>query len=106
MELLRKLGADGSRAFANFRAAARVTVVADHLRELADLKVTEVVELPITWEGFVKFTYRGEEFDIGTSFGDRYDVFVKNADCPDELLIPIVQHLTALLGDPWRPTHA
>ena len=86
---------DGSRNFADLPE----TVFFDKLREIAEqfegAKETGFVTDWIT-EVWLDFEFREQRFSINNQQGD-YWFFVENPDCPDEILMEVVEHFQKFL---------
>jgi hypothetical protein len=86
---------DGSRHFADLPE----TVFFDDLRQYAarlpGAKETGFVTDWVT-EVWLDFEFRGQNFSINNQFGD-YWFFVENPDCPDEILLEVLEHFQQIL---------
>lgn len=87
---------DGSRNFADLPE----TVFFDELRDIAkkfeDAKVTDFVTDWVT-EVWLDFEYRGHKFSINNPYGN-YWFFVQNPDCPDEILLEVIEYFERFLS--------
>jgi hypothetical protein len=86
---------DGSRCFLSLPPNADWHAVRDHVSGLPDAVLTGFVTDGVT-ECWIDFRYSGHEFSVNDSPGD-YWFFVKDPECPDELLQSVVAHFSALL---------
>ena len=86
---------DGSRNF----AALPESVFFDELRKIAKgfegAKETNFITDWVT-EVWLDFEYRGHKFSINNPMGD-YWFFVENPNCPDEILLEVIEHFEKFL---------
>ena len=81
---------DGSRNFADLPE----TVFFDELREIAkQLQGATETGFLTDWvtEVWLDFEFRGQRFSVNNQNGD-YWFFVENPECPDEILLEVVEH--------------
>lgn len=86
---------DGSRNFADLPES----VFFDELREIAKRFDNAIVTGFVTdWvtEVWLDFEYRGHKFSINNQYGE-YWFFVENPNCPDEILLEVVEHFERFL---------
>jgi hypothetical protein len=86
---------NGSRHFADLPE----TVFFDELREWAvRLSGAKEIGFLTDWvtEVWLDFEFRGQNFSINNQFGD-YWFFVENPDCPDEILLEVIEYFQQLL---------
>ncbi len=93
--LSHSIAQDGSRCFLTLPANADWYAVRDHVRSLVDAEVTGFLTDNVT-ECWIDFRYSGHEFSVNDQFGD-YWFFVRNRDCPDEILETVAAHFSDLL---------
>jgi len=86
---------DGSRHFVDMPEVVFFDEVADHVEELKSAEITEFITNGVV-EMWLEFEYRGNVFTVTNQFGD-YWFFVQDANCPDEILLEIVNHFRNLL---------
>jgi len=86
---------DGSRHFVDLPEVVFFDEFYDHAETLDGAEITEFIT-----DGVVKmwldFKFRGHKFSVNNQFGD-YWFFVENAECPDEILLEIIEHFRRLL---------
>ncbi len=66
-----------------------------HIIVLHGADLTEFLTDGVT-EAWIDFRYRGHRFTVDDQFGE-YWCFVKDLDCPDDLLHEVVGHFSTLL---------
>ena len=86
---------DGSRHFVNLPEDVFFDELADHVEELDGAEITEFITDGVI-EMWLEFDYRGQQFSVNNQFGD-YWFFVKDADCPEEILFEVIDHFRQLL---------
>lgn len=86
---------DGSRHFVDLPEVIFFDELADHVEELDGAEITEFLTDGVI-EMWLEFEYREYKFSVNNRFGD-YLFFVADADCPEEILLEIVNHFRALL---------
>ncbi len=86
---------DGSRHFADLPEVVFFDEFADHVEKLEGAEIIEFLTDGVV-EMWLDFTYRGHIFTINNQFGD-YWFFVKDPNCPDEILLEIIDHFRKLL---------
>lgn len=87
---------DGSRNFAELPESASFDNLHEHTQAFANAQVTGYLT---DWvmEVWLDFKYRGHKFSINNQLGE-YWFFVDNPDCPDEILIEVLEYFEILLG--------
>lgn len=86
---------DGSRYFADLPETVFFDKLQDHAKAFVNAQVTGFVTDWVT-EVWLAFEYRGHKFSINNQMGD-YWFFVQNPDCPDEILIEVLEYFEILL---------
>ena len=69
----------------------------DYLEELEGTDITSFVA-DGTIEMQLDFNFRGHRFFVDNQLGD-YRFFVKDANCPEEILFEIIEHFRVLLEE-------
>lgn len=67
----------------------------DHLEELGGVEITDI-ELDGVVEMWLEFRFRKHKFFV-RSEPDDYMFFVKDAKCPEKILLEIIRHFRLLL---------
>lgn len=86
---------DGSRQFAELPQTVLWHALRDHIKRLRGVKMTGFLTDDIT-EAWIDFEFRGHSFTVNDQLGE-YWFFVKDPECPDEILVQVVEHCEALL---------
>ena len=86
---------DGSRHFVDMPEVVFFDEVADHVEELEEAEITEFLTNGVV-EMWLEFEYQENIFTVTNQFGD-YWFFVQNPNCPEEILLEIVDHFRKLL---------
>jgi hypothetical protein len=94
-ELRDKKMNDGSRHFVDMPEVVFFDEFADHVESLEDAEITEFITNGVV-EMWLEFEFRGHKFSVNNQLGD-YLFFVEDANCPDEILIEIINHFRKLL---------
>ena len=94
-DLLKAKMRDGSRHFVDLPEVIFFDELADHVEDLEGAEITEFLTNGVV-EMWLEFEFRGQLFSVGNRFGD-YWFFVKDANCPEEILLEIVDHFRQLL---------
>jgi hypothetical protein len=81
---------DGSRNFADLPELVFSDKLQEHTKALINAVVTEFITDWIA-EVWLTFEYRGHKFSINNQMGN-YWFFVENTNCPDEILLEVVEH--------------
>lgn len=87
---------DGSRNFADFPE----TVFFDQLRDIVkQLEGATETGFATEWvtEVWLDFDFRVHQFSINNQHGN-YWFFVENPECPDEILLEVVEHFQKFLS--------
>lgn len=87
---------DGSRQFLTLPESMPWNLLRDHVAELEGVKVTGYLTDQVA-EVWTDFTFRGQKFTINNQFGE-YWFFVKNPNCPDEILQQVAEHCAEKTG--------
>ena len=86
---------DGSRNFIEFPE----TVFFDQLREYAaELRGAQITGFVSDWvtEVWLDFEFRGQNFSVNNPMVS-YWFFVKDTNCPDDILLEVANHFSKLL---------
>ena len=86
---------DGSRHFVDLPEVVFFDELYDHTEELDGVEITEFIT-DGTVGMWLDFEFRGHDFSVTNRFGD-YWFFVADANCPDEILLEIIEHFRQLL---------
>jgi len=86
---------DGSRHFADLPEAVFFDDFADHVEKLGGAEITEFITDGVV-EMWLDFDYRGHKFSVNNQFGD-YWFFVTDPNCPEEILLEVIDHFRKLL---------
>jgi hypothetical protein len=87
---------DGSRHFVDFPVeAAFFDDFADHVEELEGAEITEFLTDGIV-EMWLDFEFHGHKFSVNNQWDD-YWFFVEDPNCPEEILLEIIDHFRKLL---------
>jgi len=87
---------DGSRHFGDLPQTVLWHGLRDHIEGLSGAAVTGFVTDEVT-EAWIDFSYRGHEFSVNDQYGE-YWFFVRDPECPDEILEAVLSHCKLLLG--------
>ena len=88
---------DGCRQFGELPQSASWYKLRRHLSKLNGVSVTEFLTNHVT-EAWIDFSFRGYQFTVNDQFGD-YWFFVKDPNCPDNILEAVLSHCRLLLGN-------
>ena len=94
-ELLENKMNDCSRHFVDMPEVVFFDELADHAEELEDAEITEFITDGVV-EMWLEFEFRGHKFSVNNKFGD-YWFFVQAPNCPDEILLEVIDHFRQLL---------
>lgn len=94
-DLLENKMSDGSRHFVDMPEVVFFDEFADHVEELDGAEIIEFLTDGVV-DMWLDFEFSGHKFSVTTQFGD-YWFFVQDADCPDEILIEVIDHFRLLL---------
>ena len=86
---------DGSRHFVDMPEVVFFDEVADHVEELEGAEIIEFITNGVV-EMWLEFEFLEHTFTVTNQFGD-YWFFVRDANCPDEILLEIIDHFRKLL---------
>ena len=86
---------DGSRHFVDMPEVVFFDDFYDHAENLEGAEITEFITDGVV-EMWLDFEFRGHKFSVGNQFGD-YWFFVEDANCPEEILLEIIDHFRQLL---------
>ncbi|HMS40924.1 MAG TPA: hypothetical protein PKE69_11905, partial [Pyrinomonadaceae bacterium] len=86
---------DGSRHFVDMPEVVFFDELADHVEQLDGAEITEFITDGVV-EMWLDFEYRGHKFSVNNQLGDFW-FFVENPDCPEEILLEIIDHFRQLL---------
>jgi hypothetical protein len=86
---------DGSRHFADLPETVFFDEFADHVEKLEDAEIKEFITDGVV-EMWLDFEYCGHLFSVNNQFGD-YWFFVRDPNCPDEILLEVCNHFRQLL---------
>lgn len=87
---------DGSRNFADLPESIFFDKLHEHAKAFINAEVTGFVTDWVT-EVWLDFEYRGNKFSINNQMGE-YWFFVENPNCPDEVLLEVLEYFEILLG--------
>ena len=86
---------DGSRRFLSLPESILSGALFDRIGAMPNTRVTEFIEtIPESW---IDFEFHGFEFSINTQFGE-YWFFVRDRNCPDDILIDIRDRFATILS--------
>lgn len=94
-EKTKNLMRDGARHFVDMPEVIFFDDLYEHAEKLAGAAINEF-ETDGVVEMWLAFEFRGHEFFINNQLGD-YRFFVKDPDCPEEILLEIADHFRKLL---------
>jgi hypothetical protein len=94
-DLLENKMKDGSRHFVDMPETVFFDEFADHVEKLEDAEITEFLTDGVV-EMWLDFEFQGHKFSVNNQLGD-YWFFVEDPDCPDEILLEVIDHFRQLL---------
>jgi len=94
-DLLEVKMTDGSRHFVDLPEIVFFDEIYEHTEELDGAEIIEFITDGVIGM-WLDFQFRGHKFSVTNQFGD-YWFFVENPECPDEILIEIIEHFRQLL---------
>jgi hypothetical protein len=94
-QLLNIIMRDGSRHFGDLPQTVLWYDLRDHIDKLEGAVITGFVTDNVT-EAWIDFTYRDHEFSVNDQMGE-YWFFVKDTNCPDDILRAVLSHCGSLL---------
>ena len=86
---------DSSRHFVDLPEIVFFDEFYDHADKLEGAEITEFVTDGVV-EMWLDFDFRGHKFSVNNQFGD-YWFFVQDPNCPDEILLEVINHFRKLL---------
>jgi hypothetical protein len=86
---------DGSRHFVDLPEAVFFDELCDHAEKLEGAEIIEFITDGVV-EMWLDFEFRGHKFSVNNQFGD-YWFFVRDPNCPDEILLEVIDHFRQLL---------
>ena len=86
---------EGWRHFVDLPEVVFFDELYEHTEELRGAEITEFVADGVV-EMQLDFEFRGHNFSVFNQLGD-YWFFVEDAECPDEILLEIIEHFRELL---------
>ena len=96
-ELLNIIMCNGSRHFGDLPASIPWHRLRKHIKRLKGAEITNFITDYIT-EAWLDFSYCGQQFSVNNQFGS-YWFFVKDSNCPDNILQAVLRHCELLLRD-------
>ncbi len=95
--LRREMVGDGARLFAELPQTVLWYEVRDHVGALSGARLTSFLcdGITVAW---IDFRYRAHTFSINDQFGE-YWFFVSDPECPDEILLEVIDHFETILND-------
>lgn len=86
---------DGSRHFVDMPEVVFFDDFADYVEELDGAEITEFITDGVV-EMWLEFEFRGHKFSVNNQLGD-YRFFVEDSNCPEEILLELIDHFRLLL---------
>lgn len=86
---------DGSRHFVDMPEVVFFDEVADHVEELEGAEITEFITDGVL-EMWLEFEFSEQNFSVNNHLGD-YWFFVRDPNCPEEILFEVIDHFRQLL---------
>ena len=86
---------DGLRHFVDMPEIVFFDETADHVEKLDGAEITEFITDGVI-EMWLDFDFRGHKFSINNQYGD-YRFFVRDPNCPEEILLEVIDHFRRLL---------
>jgi len=86
---------DGSRHFVDLPEVVFFDDFYDYTEELEGVEITEYITDGVIGM-WLDFEFCGHKFSVTNQFGD-YWFFVEDPECPDEILLEIIEHYRQLL---------
>lgn len=87
---------DGSRHFGDLPQTVLWYDLHDHTTQMPGAVLTGFITDHVT-EAWIDFTYGGHQFSVNDQYGD-YWFFVEDPECPDHLMIEVLEYCEKLLG--------
>lgn len=95
-ELLKKKLNDGARHFVDLPVEfAFFDEFYEHTEKLADAEITEFLTDGIVGM-WLEFDFRGHHFSVNNQYTD-YWFLVEDANCPEEILMEVIDHFRRLI---------
>lgn len=94
-DLLKNKIISGARHFVDMPEIVFFDELADHVEELEGAEITEFIT-DGTVEMWLDFEFRGHLFSVHNHLGD-YWFFVADPNCPEEILLEVIDHFRKLL---------
>lgn len=86
---------EGSRHFVDMPEVVFFDEFCEHTEKLEGVEITDFVTDGVV-EMWLDFEFRGHKFSVNNQLGD-YLFFVKNPECPEEILLEVIAHFRELL---------
>ena len=86
---------ENARHFVDLPEVIAFDDLLDHLEELEGVEISDI-ELDGIIEMWLEFKFRKHKFFVHNELGD-YMFFVKDEECPDKILLKIINHFRLLL---------
>ena len=86
---------DGARHFVDLPELIFFDELYEHVEKLEGAEIIDF-EMDGVLEMWLDFEFRGHEFFVKNQLGD-YQFFVADPDCPDEILLEVIDHFRKLL---------
>ena len=86
---------DGSRHFVDMPETVFFDEFCEHVEKLEGAEITEFLTDGVV-EMWLDFEFQGHKFSVNNQLGD-YWFFVEDPDCPEEILLEIIEHFRQLL---------
>jgi hypothetical protein len=94
-ELLENKIKSGARHFVDMPEVVFFDELADQVETLEGAEITEFITDGVV-EMWLEFEFREHKFSVTNQYGD-YLFFVENPECPEEILIEVMNHFRKLL---------
>lgn len=94
-DLLESKIKNGARPFVDMPEVVFFDEFADHVEELGGAEITEFITDGVV-EMWLEFEFRGHKFLVNNQLGD-YLFFALDTNCPEEILLQIIDHFRKLL---------
>lgn len=88
---------DGSRHFVDLPMVVFFDELYEHIEELDGAEITEFTADGVV-EMWLDFRFRGHNFSVTNQYAD-YWFFVEDPNCPDEILLEIIEHFRELVEE-------
>lgn len=97
MPLIDHPAADGSRQFLDWPQLIGWQALIEHLGRLPGIELDPLISDGVT-EAWLDFRFQGQHFSVNDPFGE-YWFFVRDRQCPNDVLQAIADHLAPLFAD-------